>query len=163
MNKEFDRKKIFFQIYNSMTKIRRAVSKCCNTANSKMMISPVQIHIVKLISENSEISIKEIVEKLNTTPSAVSQFIDRLAKIKIVERFNHKNDHRIVMVRLTKKGKLFMANKMQLHIKKMCEIFVNFNDRELIAYNKLNEKIFSNLKKINTNCNKGDICKNHHS
>ncbi len=54
--------------------------------------------------DGKSLMLKEIAEKFNFTPGAVSQTIDALVKEELVERLASPTDRRAVCIRLTRKG-----------------------------------------------------------
>jgi DNA-binding MarR family transcriptional regulator len=68
-------------------------------------VTRAEAEVVKYIGEQDKIKMAELSQKMGVTPSAATQFINKLISAKLVERLGHKNDRRISYVTLTREGK----------------------------------------------------------
>ena len=74
-------------------------------AGANLPITPLQIEIIRLLSESGELPITRISEGLNITKAQMTHLIDRLSEMEMVERRASTSDRRIVNVALTNRGK----------------------------------------------------------
>ena len=68
-------------------------------------LSILQIRVLLLISESSEIMMTDIAKYLAVTPAAMTQQINFLVETGWVERIQNKKDRRVINIRMTKKAK----------------------------------------------------------
>ena len=69
-------------------------------------ISITEIHTIEAIGMYSERTMSEVAQKLKITVSTLTTAINRLIKKGYVERKRIEEDRRVVLVKLTKRGKL---------------------------------------------------------
>jgi len=74
-------------------------------AGANLPITPLQIEIIRLLSEAGELPITRISEGLNITKAQMTHLIDRLCEMEMVERRTGSSDRRIINIALTQKGK----------------------------------------------------------
>ena len=105
-------------------------------------ISITEIHTIEAIGAYSETSMSEIAQKLNITVSTLTTAINKLIKKGYVERKRIEEDRRVVLVKLTKRGKL----AFRLHEKFHGEMINNAIEGLSIEEEEL---LISSLNKIN--------------
>lgn len=71
-------------------------------------ISQPQFEIIRLLGEHGELHIAEICKKLEITKAHMTQLLDKLVEMKLVERRQNTKDRRILDVSLTSHGKKIM-------------------------------------------------------
>lgn len=70
----------------------------------KIGISVSQVNIIDKLSLAGELSVKELAKNLHLTPPTISVGIRKLENTGLVKRYSHKEDGRLVLLKLTKKG-----------------------------------------------------------
>lgn len=79
-------------------KVMNIIGKCFG----KMGLTMPQSMVISMLFKHGELKISEISRKLSLSNSTISGIIDRLEKLKIVERIRNKEDKRVVNVKLSK-------------------------------------------------------------
>jgi DNA-binding MarR family transcriptional regulator len=89
--------KLVDQMFAIMKQIHRDISP------PDPLLSPPQAMLLFTIASKKEegTSVKELAEKTNVTPGAITQFVDALVKKDLVKRDEDLNDRRIVRLTLT--------------------------------------------------------------
>ena len=78
-------------------------------------ISITEIHTIEAIGMYSERTMSEVAQKLKITVSTLTTAINKLIKKGYVERKRIEEDRRVVLVKLTKKGKLAFRLHEKFH------------------------------------------------
>lgn len=78
-----------------------------NQKNKQKYLSWLLIGIHS-ISAGQAVKISQISTKLEITNAAATQMVDMLERKEFVERVYDESDHRVTLVRLTSKGKIFL-------------------------------------------------------
>lgn len=96
------------------------------------ILSPPQVHLLFTINRSKEgISVKELAERSNITPGAVTQFIDPLVELGLVVREGDLNDRRIVRLKLTEKARSHFEKFRKEHLESMFKVFEVLSDDEI--------------------------------
>lgn len=88
-------------LYFASNKLARSISKMADEEFRITGLSPTYAFLICIVNENTEISQKEISEKLHMTPSTITRFIDKLENKNLVIR---RSDGKTTLISLTKKG-----------------------------------------------------------
>jgi DNA-binding MarR family transcriptional regulator len=95
-------------------------------------LSPPHIHLLFTIAASPNgISAKELAERSNITPGAVTQFVDMLVEKGLVVREGDPDDRRIVMLKATDLAKINLEEMRKNHIAAMSKIFEPLTDEEI--------------------------------
>jgi DNA-binding MarR family transcriptional regulator len=78
-------------------------------------LSITEIHTIESIGMYSERTMSEVAQKLKITVSTLTTAINKLIKKEYVERKRIEEDRRVVLVKLTKKGKLAFRIHQRFH------------------------------------------------
>ena len=78
----------------------------------KMGISVPEFNLMTFFRDQNEIMIRDLINYMNLTPGRVTHLVSSLENQKLLKRYLDKKDRRVVIVRLTAKGKNF-AKKVQ--------------------------------------------------
>ncbi len=100
-----DRKELseeFFSIYETFVKQWRSEFF---EIFSKHNISKTQIETLALIHKNQPINVKDLSQKLDISPSAISQIIEPLEEAGYIKKQEDNDDRRIKWLKISKKGK----------------------------------------------------------
>jgi len=93
----------------------------------------------------SDLSMLELAEILNLSPSATTTHIDKLIERNIVLRENDKIDRRKINITLSKKGKLVRNSIMLKHLEISEILLKKLDEKEIKVFSKLFKKIAKNL------------------
>lgn len=103
--------------------------------------SPAQNHVLMVIGMQGDMGIKELALKLRVTSGAVTQHVDALEKIGLLERTMSSSDRRGVVVKITQKGKDAFQEVRLAKARMLSELFSELNDEELHSLVELIEKV----------------------
>ncbi len=67
-------------------------------------LTPPQFYILKILDHYGASRATKLAKKMYVKPSAITVMIDRLIDQELVERYHDKDDRRVVIIELTKKG-----------------------------------------------------------
>lgn len=139
---EDNREKLLRNLIENFTKIFRDMHKDQKFPFGDLVLTRQQMMIMLFVNENKEnVSVKEIVEFLQVTPGAVTQFIDGLVKNGLVERVESNIDRRSVNIRLTKIAEEQFDYFKKDYINKITQAFDGLNNEELNRFVELTEKV----------------------
>jgi len=91
---------------------------------SKYGVSLVEFRCLRTLSENGNLTVNQLAQKMSLTSSRITRIIDSLVSKKLVQRVSGENDRRIFYLLLTLKGKE-LANKMITNYMKMHDEILN--------------------------------------
>ena len=89
---------------------------------SEKSISPLSLtvgefRVLRVLSESGPNPMVELAREQTITQAAVTGIVDRLEKLKLIERVNDEADRRVVMVEITTKGREEVKKGMRLYRK----------------------------------------------
>lgn len=93
--------------------------------------------ILLALSDNDNLSQKDLVETLDMTPQSVAEFVRKLEKRGLVSRTKSIKDKRVIIVSLTQEGRLETQKRTQV-IPRYLRVL---NDDELTQFNNILDKI----------------------
>lgn len=106
-------------------------------------ISITEIHTIEVIGMYSERTMSEVAQKLKITVSTLTTAINKLIKKGYVERKRIEEDRRVVLVKLTKKGKLAYRLHQRFHREMINNAIegLSLDEEEILisSLNKLND------------------------
>jgi len=139
---EDNREKLLKNLIENFTQIFRGMHKEQKFPFGGLVLTRQQMMIMLFVNEKKEnASVKEIVEFLQVTPGAVTQFVDGLVKNGLVERVESNMDRRSINIRLTQMAKEQFCYFKKNCINKMTRSFDGLNIKELEQFVALTEKI----------------------
>ncbi len=97
--------------------------------------------MMQMTRQTNGASVKELAAALQVTPSAVTQFIDRLVAKDMVERFEDPDDRRVVRIKVSERAKANLEAMKLEHFRKVSTLFQSLSDQELEQFTKLLTKI----------------------
>lgn len=106
-------------------------------------LSITEVHTIEAIGMYTERTMSEVAQKLKITVSTLTTAVNKLIKKGYVERKRIEEDRRVVLVKLTKKGKLAYRIHEKFH-REMVNTAIdglNLEEEELLisSLNKINE------------------------
>lgn len=102
---KYDILKLDNQICFPLYALSRKVIQLYKPLLDKYNLTYTQYIIMLVLWEEEKISIKELGEKLFLDSGTISPVVKKLVKQGLLEKFRFKEDERVVMVKLTEKGK----------------------------------------------------------
>ncbi len=96
------------EVLESFLEINKAIYRLVKKEADRLGITVVQLKTLYKISNNPDIGLGELAEKLRLTNSTVSGVIDRLVHSDLVERVIPPENRRSVSIHLTQKGKAIL-------------------------------------------------------
>jgi DNA-binding MarR family transcriptional regulator len=106
-------------------------------------ISITEVHTIEVIGLYNERTMSEVAQKLKITVSTLTTAINKLIKKGYVERKRIEEDRRVVLVKLTRKGKLAYRLHQRFHKRMINNAIEGLNLEEekilLSSLNKLND------------------------
>ncbi len=129
---------ILVQLFNDVLQIEEQSLK--NGIFSDVSIT--EVHTIEVIGMYNERTMSEVAQKLKITVSTLTTAINKLIKKGYVERKRIEEDRRVVLVKLTKKGKLAYKLHQRFHKKMINNAIEGLSLEEekilLSSLNKLN-------------------------
>lgn len=105
-------------------------------------ISITEIHTIEAIGMYNERTMSEVAQKLKITVSTLTTAINKLIKKGYVERKRIEEDRRVVLIKLTKRGKLAFRLHQKFHREMINNAIEGLSESE-------EEILISSLNKIN--------------
>lgn len=103
-----------------------------STAPDEPMLSPTQVHLLLIISNRKDgISVKDLAERANVTPGAVTQFTNVLVEKGLVMREGDPIDRRVVILKPTQFAKEQFERMRKAHLESFRRLFEVLPDDEL--------------------------------
>ena len=113
-------------------------------------LTPSELHIVECIGFKTNVTSKEIGERLNITKGGISQQIKKLIEQEIIIKEKSKQDKRVSYLILTKKGKKFYKEHQKIKEKFESDLVGNLNELEMKGFLKgielLNKSLLEKIK-----------------
>ena len=151
--------RLLFQIMNLEKMIFRTFIHDENHDSKEMIPTPTQIRIIEYILGNAEKEIyqRDLEEVLNLRRATVSGVLQTMEKNKLIERITDSNDLRSKKIILNQStGDLFKQKQKQMEeIEKI--LIENIEEKDLITFSNVLEKMKENIKTQSLSKNKKEI------
>lgn len=131
--------KLLVQLFNDVLQIEESSLK--NGVISDLSLT--EIHTIEAIGMYSEKTMSEVAQSLKITVGTLTTAINKLIKKGYVERKRIEEDRRVVLIKLTKKGKLAFRIHARFHEDMVNTSVEGLNKDEELC-------LISSLEKINT-------------
>jgi len=105
MSKRVTRDVAISEIMQSLRRIFKAIQDYSHEVSDKFGITGPQLWTLKTISQNENLSLSDLSQRMYLHPSTITGLIDRLEKKGYVVRNRDQVDRRMISVQLTPKGK----------------------------------------------------------
>lgn len=122
MIKEFSN--VFNEFYHETNKFIDAQLK-------KTGLVRTHFGILHELAGGKELSMSDLSELLHVTKPNVTVLIDKLVTLNYVERISSNNDRRVIFIRITEKGKIFINKSSEALIKSSAKLLDNFDEQDL--------------------------------
>ena len=110
-------------------------------------ITRIQWIALYYIKTNNRISQRELSNLMNVQDSSAGRLIDRLERDGLIERERDSNDRRVVYIKLSDVGDKLILDLIPLGIKFNEDLVSCIDEKELIIYEKVLEKMLLNITK----------------
>lgn len=104
-------------------------------------LSQKQSLVLSIIEKKQQLTMNEVAEIINGTPSAASQFIQNLEKKQYVKREVNKNNRREVFVLLDEKGETFFNEMSAIDERVIEKYFLKLPEEDIIKYHEILKKL----------------------
>jgi len=109
-------------------------------------LSVPQFRVLAFLSLHPGVSLSDVADHLGVTRATASSLVDRLVKRGLVDRLEHPQERRHIMLNLTKPGKEQLQQMREMTRQKIAELLTDFSSEELagmsFVFGKL-EQIFN--------------------
>jgi DNA-binding MarR family transcriptional regulator len=119
-------------------------------------ITPAAFHAILCLKKNGPLSMSDIAKQLNLPKPNVTPLIDKLIEEKLAQRLPDKNDRRIIKIKPTRKGLLFIEKNKKIFREHIKMKLATLTKKELEVFTKSLQIVRDTLAKIST----GEINKN---
>lgn len=104
-------------------------------------LTPPQYHMLKFLLIKGSCMVKELAEKMEVKPSAITVMIDRLVQNNYVIRHHDSQDRRVILINLTDEGKKVIQTVKQRHKAILHQYLTHLSDQEIEAFADTFEKL----------------------
>jgi len=104
-------------------------------------LSQKQSLVLSIIEKKQQLTMNEVAEIINGTPSAASQFIQKLEKKQYVKREVNKDNRREVFVLLDEKGEAFFNEMTAIDERVLEKYFLQLSEEDIIKYHEILKKL----------------------
>lgn len=139
-----DRAKLIEELIESFHAIRHKLVMDSNSFTDGQ-IGLSQLVVLRIVSQEDGISIKDISGKLGITSSAVTQLVDGLVNRGYLKREGSLEDRRALRLFLSAQGKAMIDTLRLKGLKKLLSVFNALDDEEFVKYCQLNKKIVDKI------------------
>ena len=92
--------------------------------------SLAQIHTIELLGSFGALRMKELAQKLGITTGTLTVQIEKLVKANLIERCDHPEDRRAIVVKLTEAGDEIYQHHNQLHLALVKDLTRHISDEQ---------------------------------
>lgn len=100
-----------------------------------LQVSPHQMYFLSYLDKKGMLTPSEIAEQLGITLGAVTGFMDRLYKLKLISRTRSEEDRRVVLIELTVEGRNQLQAFKRVRERKHAEILERLGNQEIQQLN----------------------------
>lgn len=130
---------LLVQLFNDILQIEEKTLKSGPLSD----LSVTELHTLEAIGMYTERTMSEVAQDLKITVGTLTTAINKLIKKEYVERKRIEEDRRVVLIRLTKKGKLAFRLHEKFHNDMVNETISGLSEHE-------EEVLISSLERLNT-------------
>ncbi len=105
MSRQATREAEISEIMQSLRRIFKAIQDYSHEVSSKFGITGPQLWALKTLSQNENLSLRDLSERMYLHPSTITGVIDRLERKGYVTRKRDQVDRRVIYVQLTAEGR----------------------------------------------------------
>jgi MarR family transcriptional regulator, organic hydroperoxide resistance regulator len=104
-------------------------------------LSSKQSLVLSILEKKKRLTMNEVAEIINGTPSAASQLIQKLEKKQYVKRETNQENRREVFVLLDEKGEVFFKEMTAIDEKVLDKYFMRLSEEDIIKYHEILKKL----------------------
>lgn len=135
------REELFESITTRAREIRKNSIGYEKAISREYGITLVQNHVLFMLNKYEKITVGELAKKLGVTLSAVTQLVDSLEKVRLIERQPDASDRRKINLILSIRGRECVARYKQENRKNLKRIFNGLSIDELNEFNNMAIKL----------------------
>ncbi|MFC7440787.1 MarR family winged helix-turn-helix transcriptional regulator [Laceyella putida] len=110
-------------------------------------ITPPQFNALLWLSDEGDMTIGELSQKMFLACSTMTDLIDRMEKNGVVERVRDERDRRVVRIHLLEKGREIIDEVLQARRQYLAEILSHLSDEEALKMKKHLSVLHEEMKK----------------
>ncbi len=142
-------KNLILQFIETGTRLHKALSSLSSVSNSEKLVTGMQMHGLKLISDSPGITVGEFAETFMFSSASAAQFIKRLEDSGWLERVADDNDKRIFHLHLTSKGEEELKKLYSKLVSKMEKVLAFMSEDDFNTIIRIQNKLLKNIEKSN--------------
>ena len=128
----------FLATHQAMRRFRAAFSE----QFERTRLSPPRFAVlVALQGEEEGLTPAELADELSVARASMTSFLDSLERAGFVTRERHPSDRRMVIIRITPKGRKVIDKSLPTHVRQMAEIFTGLSHAEMKQLQELMLKV----------------------
>lgn len=104
-------------------------------------LSQKQSLVLSILEKKQQLTMNEVANIINGTPSAASQFVQKLEKKQYVKREVNKDNRREVFVLLDEKGEKFFTDMTAIDERVLEKYFLQLPEEDIIKYHEILKKL----------------------
>lgn len=135
------------RIEKIITALERRIRKRVFPELQRGKINVPQLHILKALQDGGEQRMGQLAKRLYITTSAVTNLVTKLLKNNLVKRKHALRDRRLILIKITGRGKKIVAGVWNQVYGFFNSLLANLNQEEKKLWRKLWEKVYSSLEK----------------
>lgn len=129
------------QALDQITELKRALHSHFLHSFERFGLSLAQLELLKKIQRQQPLSAKQLVDTMQLTPGAISQFLEGLDQAGCIVRAPSMQDRRVVLISLSRTGKRKLEEYEKLRKRLFTEAFAIFSDEELEQWLRIQQKL----------------------
>ncbi|WP_394130703.1 MarR family winged helix-turn-helix transcriptional regulator [Shewanella maritima] len=110
------------QLNHSLTEFYDKMSSWEQSVVKETGYSLAQTHTIEVLGCHGALRMKELAEKLAITTGTLTVQVDKLVNAGLIERCDHPDDRRAIVVKLTSDGEAIHRQHNQLHVDLMKDL-----------------------------------------
>lgn len=135
----------FLNIY--MHEIPAVFKRAVKDLNYQKQFNYHEERILGVLNCKEKCSMSKLSEIMVLPKSNITIYINNMVEKDLVERFRDENDRRLVLIRLTQKGKDAFQKEIQSKRNEFKKSFSNFRDEDILTLNECGNTIIEIFKK----------------
>lgn len=104
---------------------------------SHLDITPLQIHTMIFIKEQGNPTMSDLSVNLRTSLPTATKLIDRLIKLKLIQRKIDKDDRRIIRLSLTDQGVKILSLKLKRRVRRMKQVLALLPKEDIVHLHRI--------------------------
>ncbi len=134
----------------TMREFQLKITRVIAMATEREKISVAQFRVLLALSNLGPSPMNRLAKTLRVTTPAITHFVDKLEKNKVLNRAANPKDRRSFVIQLTPKGEAILKATQGKLIKMITDVFIHFSEAEqntvLTVYKKMIEKFDEEIK-----------------